>query len=153
MSMTYLIFTETFEEHLELLIKVFQRPRRANLKIKLEKCEFTRTLLQYLGHRISSEGISTDPKKVDAIKNWAPPKNIKELEQFLGTVNYYSKFIPGYSHKAVPLFQLKKKGVEWDFNECRLDAFNRLKEYLCAAPVLRHPDMTREFILSTDASG
>ena len=106
-----LIFTETFEEHLEVIDKVLTRLEKANLKIKLEKCEFARTQLHYLGHVINSLGIATDPQKVEAVKNWAPPNNVKELEQFLGTVNYYSKFIPEYSNMAAPLFKLKKKNV------------------------------------------
>ena len=148
-----LIYSDTWEEHLEAIDKVLQRLIQANLKIKLSKCEFARTQLQYLGHIINSQGIATDPKKVEAIRLWAPPKTVKELEQFLGTVNYYAKFIPNFSHLASPLFQLKKKGVKWEFTEERLQAFNQLKEALCSAPVLRHPDFTKEFILTTDASG
>ena len=148
-----LIFTETFEQHLEAIDKIFTRLERACLKIKLQKCEFARTQLHYLGHVINSKGIGTDPKKVEAINNWAPPANIKELEQFLGTVNYYSKFIKEYSSTAAPLFQLKKKKTIWEFTEERQQAFEKLKKALCEAPVLRHPDMTREFSLTTDASG
>ena len=148
-----LIYSDTWEEHLEAIDKVLDRLIKANLKIKLSKCEFGRTQLQYLGHIINSQGIATDPKKVEAIRLWAPPKTVKELEQFLGTVNYYAKFIPNYSHSASPLFQLKRKGVKWEFTEERMRAFNFLKEALCSAPVLRHPDFSREFILTTDASG
>ena len=73
-----LIYSDTWEEHLEAIDKVLQRLIQANLKIKLSKCEFARTQLQYLGHIINSQGIATDPKKVEAIRLWAPPKTVKE---------------------------------------------------------------------------
>ena len=148
-----LIFTETIEQHRQVLHKVLQRLAKADLKIKLDKCDIARTQLQYLGHVINSQGISTDPKKVEAVRNWAPPSSVKEIEQFLGTVNYYSKFIKDFSNRSAPLNRLKRKGTTWDFNEECTQAFEDLKAALCTAPVLRHPDMSREFILTTDASG
>ena len=148
-----LIFTETYEEHIEALDQVLTRLRRANLKIKLSKCEFAKTQLHYLGHVVNSQGLKPDPKKVEAVRSWDSPSCVKELEQFLGTANYYAKFIPDFSHTAAPLFALKKKKAKWRFGADELRAFEKLKEGLCGAPVLRHPDFSRPFILTTDASG
>ena len=148
-----IIFTETFDSHLVAIDEVLERLEGANLKIKPAKCEFARTELRYLGHRVNSLGVSTDPSKVEAIQAWKPPTTVKELEQFLGTVNYYSRFIPDFSHLGTPLFRLKRKNVEWSFGPEEMQAFITLKEKLCTAPVLRHPDFDREFILATDASG
>ena len=148
-----LVFTETYEEHLEALDQVLTRLRQANLKIKLSKCEFARTQLHYLGHVVNSQGLSADPKKVEAIREWKTPTCVKELEQFLGTANYYSKFIPDFSHTAAPLYALKKKRAKWLYGPQEDQAFQKLKAALCNTPVLRHPDFTRGFVLTTDASG
>jgi hypothetical protein len=148
-----LIFSSSFDQHLDLLCQVFTRLRDANMKASLSKCEWCRTQLTYLGHIITKEGIKVDPSKVEAVSNLPEPKSVLDVESFLGKVNYYSKFIPEFSKIGKPLFDLKLKRAKWDFGPDQLNAFNELKRKLCEAPVLKHPDFERPFIVNTDASG
>jgi hypothetical protein len=148
-----LVFSVTWEDHLSTLSEVFQRLIKADLKIKLKKCEFARTECLYLGHILNSGGISPDPEKVSAIKELTPPTCIKEVETFLGKVGYYGRFIDHLSTIAKPLFDLKKKGAVWKFEEAELQAFEHLKRCLITAPVLRHPAFDKTFLIQTDASG
>ena len=101
-----LIFSSTFEEHLERMESVFKRLDQHNLKLKPSKCEFFKKSVTYLGHLISDQGISTDPKKVQAVKEWPVPHNVKTLRQWLGFTSYYRKFIEGYAQIVQPLNSL-----------------------------------------------
>jgi hypothetical protein len=147
------IFSPTFEEHLVHLSEVFSRLRQANLKVKLSKCEFARTQLHYLGHVVNRQGRTTDPAKVEAIAKMDPPQCMMHLETFLGKVGYYSVYIPFYADLTKPLNDLRKKYAVWHWGPVQQAAFDRLKELLTTAPVLRHPDFTKQFIVQTDASG
>ena len=148
-----LVFSSTFAEHLQALDEVLERLTKANLRVKLRKCEFARSQLHYLGHVLNSQGIQPDPAKVQAVRAFAPPTDVKQLGTFLGKAAYYCRFIKGFSQIAAPLFRLRKKGVEFVMGEAEMDAFERIKSALCESPVLRHPDFTLPFILQTDASG
>ncbi|MGI9484275.1 MAG: reverse transcriptase domain-containing protein [Geminicoccaceae bacterium] len=148
-----LVFSPTFDEQLSALDKVFSRLAEANLKIKLSKCEWARTELNYLGHVINSMGKAPDPRKAEAIKLLSAPNCVKDIESFLGKVGYYHKFIKDFSKLAYPLNRLKRKGVQWRWGPEEQEAFEQLRDQLCEAPVLRHPDFTRKMILQTDASG
>jgi hypothetical protein len=148
-----LVFSPTFEQHLATLESIFERLIGANLKIKLSKCDWARTELNYLGHVINTKGKMPDPKKVSAIKDLPPPRNVKDVMSFLGKVGYYHKFIDNFSDLAYPLNQLKRKGQAWVWGHEQQKAYETLKDKLCTAPVLRHPDFTQPFVLQTDASG
>ena len=106
--LTYLddiiVFSATFQEHIQRLEAVFGHLKAANLKLRPEKCHFAKQ--SYLGHIISSEGIRPDPGKVLAISNLAPPADVKQLKQFLGLSNYYRKYIQRYAAIAEPLYKL-----------------------------------------------
>ena len=92
-----LIFSKSCEEHLQHLNTVFQKFKEAGLKIRLSKCQFFKTQLHYLGHRISSDGLEALPENLDAIKNLAPAKNVDEACQILGLLGYYRSFIYSYN--------------------------------------------------------
>ena len=88
-----IVFGKSPDELLDRLNGVFEKLRQANLKLKPSKCTFFKQEISYLGHRVSKNGIATDPKKVEVVNNWPVPKTIKELRSFLGFVGYYRKFI------------------------------------------------------------
>ena len=90
--------------------------RRAGLKLKPSKCELLKPQVLFLGHIVSNQGISPNPKLVEAITNWKPPTNVKEIQEFLGLCNYYRRFIHQFSDIASPLTQLTKKATDftWD---------------------------------------
>ena len=147
-----IIFSKTEEEHLQHLKEIFERLRKAGLKLKLLKCSFFKKHIQYLGHLISDEGIQPLPENLESIAKMPVPQNAKQVKQFLGLVGYYRKFVPRFSDISRPLTQLTRKneGFNWS-TECD-KCFHMLKDYLQEAPILRYPDPTADYILYTDAS-
>ena len=147
-----IVFGCNFPEHLENLRQVFQRIRRANLEISPNKCALFRTSINFLGHVISKEGVQTDPKKIEAVKTYPIPANVKTLRAFLGLVGFYRKFIQNFGDIASPLYKLmqKEKRFQWT-TECQ-QAFEKLKERLLCAPILGFPNERDIFTLCTDAS-
>jgi hypothetical protein len=107
--------------------------------------------VEYLGHIISSEGVSTDPSKISAMQSWPIPKNIIEMRGFLGLAGYYRRFIKDYRKICRPLFDSLKRG-EFNWGSYQLKAFTLAKQALCSAPVLALPDFTKAFVLECDAS-
>lgn len=99
-----LVFSKSFEEHLVNLDKVLTIITKRGLKLKKEKCQFFKQKISYLGHIVSKDGISTDPDKINCIKNWPLPKTCKEVLSFLGFAGYYRKYIQNFSQIAGPLY-------------------------------------------------
>ncbi|KAL2095353.1 hypothetical protein ACEWY4_010072 [Coilia grayii] len=160
-----IVFSSTVEQHLERLEEVFRRLEKQGLKAKLSKCEFFQREVSYHGHVVSAEGVSTDPVKIEVVKEWRRPGHLAELRSFLGFASYYRRFVEGFSKLAAPLHQLVGKlsgprrkgktppiplGEAWD-GSCE-DAFQSLKEKLTSAPVLAYADFQKPFILEVDAS-
>ena len=110
-----IVLGRSFGEHLQNLAKVFQRLRQANLKLQVKKCVFGRNTVKFLGHIVSLKGISTDPEKVARVSQWPVPINKLELQQFLGFVNYYRRFIKDCASISKPLYQLTEhtRQFEW----------------------------------------
>ena len=100
------VFSSTFQQHLERLEVVLQRLKYESLKAKLSKCSFFQHEVRYLGHIISAEGVSTDPGKVVVVASWQPPTTILELRSFLGFASYYRRFVEGFAKLAAPLHRL-----------------------------------------------
>ena len=100
---------DSFENHLYNLVGVLKRLREAGLKVKPSKCNLRQEEVQYLGHMVSAEGISTDPTKVEAICNWPTPTCKQEIQRFLGLANYYRRLIKNFSSIAKPLQRLTEK--------------------------------------------
>jgi len=148
-----IIYGKNLIDHNNKLIDVFERLRIHNLKIQPDKCEFVKRECLYLGHVISETGIRPDPKKIQAVLDFPEPKNVKQIKSFLGLSGYYRKFIENYSSIARPITNLLKKDVKFNWSEECEKAFGKLKHALCTEPVLQYPDFTKEFILTTDASG
>lgn len=147
-----IIYSESFEDHLKHLSMVFQRLQEAGLNLKASKCHFAKSYINYLGHVVSDQGISPDPKKVEAVKDFPKPKSLREVRSFLGLTSYYRRFIKDYAKIAVPINHLLKADVKFEWTlECQ-KAFEHLKDLLTKAPILSPPDFTEVFKLQTDAS-
>ncbi|XP_022868936.1 uncharacterized protein LOC111388433 [Olea europaea var. sylvestris] len=131
---------------------VFSILQANELHVKLEKRQFGQREVKYLGHLITTEGVSVDLEKIETMFTWPKPQTPKALRGFLGLTGYYCKFIQNYGKIAGPLTRmLKKDSFKW--NEVSLEAFSRLKEALTGAPVLALPDFSKTFIVEFDASG
>ncbi|XP_076838708.1 retrovirus-related Pol polyprotein from transposon 412 isoform X1 [Brachyhypopomus gauderio] len=147
-----LVHACSFEAALMNLDTVLNRIRRANLKLNPAKCNLLQQRLNFLGHVVSSEGISTDPAKTEAVRGWPRPTNTKQVRSFLGLASYYRKFVQGFAEVAAPLHGLTGSRARFVWSpECE-NAFRELKDRLCSAPVLAYPKFDTEFILDTDAS-
>ena len=109
--------------------------------------------MKFLGHTISSDGISVDPTKVQEVMDWESPTSIHQIRSFLGLARYYRRFIPDFSRIAKPMMELLKKGVKFVWNDKCDEAFQTLKAQLTTAPVLATPDNTKHFDVYCDASG
>ena len=147
-----LVHGSSFQAALGALRRVLQRIAAAGLKLHPDKCCFLRRELEFLGHRVGGEGISTLEEKVRAVKDWPTPTNLRELKSFIGLASYYRRFVRGFSCIAAPLFRLQQKDCDFAWTpECEL-AFSSLKKALTESPILTPPDLSLPFVLDTDAS-
>ena len=141
----------SFPNHVSNLRQVFQRLQRAKLKLSPKKCLLFQREVNYLGHVVSGKGISTDPRKVQAVLSWPTPADASEVKSFVGLCSYYRRYIPSFSDISQPLSQCsQEKPFNW--TPAAEAAFLQLKHALTSAPVLGYPNPTGEFILDTDAS-
>ena len=149
-----LVHTETWEKHLEVLWELFKRMQDADLTARPSKCVIGTTSVEFIGHWIGDGILGLHGDNVEKIKQAPRPKTKKELRSFLGLVGYYREFIPNFAAIAVPLTDLTKKGqanvVLW--GEAQEKAYLALKQHLTSEPILKLPDITKPFILRTDAS-
>lgn len=148
-----IIYSKTVEEHYSHIEKILELLRRNKLIAKKKKCSFYFKTLGFLGHLISSRGIQTDPAKIDKIKSWPIPKNVKDAQSFLGLAGYYRRFIKDYSKIASPIMEFANKKCVW--KEPQDKAFEELKGKLINAPILVHPiwEDGYTFVVHTDACG
>lgn len=110
------------------------------------------TQLTFLGHVVSGKGEEMETAKVEAITAYPVPTDLKSLQRFLGLVGWYHKFIPRMADIVAPLYNLKKKGVKWEWNAQCQAAFERLKELLQSPPVLAQPELHSGFQVHCDSS-
>src|SRR5215475_6713162 len=103
-----MIYSETFDEHVQHITKVLHRLKEVQLILKLKKCRFGESSVEFLGHVIGKDGIKPDPKKIDKIVNLQPPKNVRGVRSILGLCSYYRKFVKDFSKIAKPLTMLVK---------------------------------------------
>ena len=137
---------------------MFEKLAKVSLKLKPSKCEFFKSKISHLGHIVSAKGIETDPKKIEAVKNWTTPKTVTDVRSFLGFTNHYRRFTRGYAKLARPLNALvsgdnasrRKALVNWS-DECQV-AFEKLKDLCTSTPILAYADYKKPFQLQTDAS-
>ncbi len=138
--------------HLTHLQQVFKILESNSLTAKLTKCEFFAPTVEFLGHVVSTEGISVDPSKTDAIRKWPYPNDVHELRSFLGLANYYRRYVENYAEICLPMFPLLAKDTPFVWTETHSLAFNTLKHKLTTAPVLKPFNPSLDPILVTDAS-
>nr|GEW71402.1 retrotransposon protein, putative, Ty1-copia subclass [Tanacetum cinerariifolium] len=144
-------FCKTANEHVEHL-QVLTVIRSNTMYAKQRKCSFAVDKVEYLGHVISAQGVSTDPTKIASMKDWPTPKTLKRLRGFLGLTCYYRRFIRSYAIISKPLTSLLKKNA-FKWCEEAQTAFEELKLAMITAHVLALPNFDKEFMIETDALG
>ncbi len=147
-----LVWGATEEGHDERVVRVLNRAREINLKLKKEKTKIKCTTVDYMGHKITSEGLKPDPEKVKAILQMPTPKDKKDLQRFLGMVQYLAKFIHHLSEIASPLRELLKRENDWCWYEQHQKSYDEVKKACAEPPVLRYYDVSKNITLSVDAS-
>ena len=148
-----LMWGRTLQEHDERLKATLERARECNLKFKPGKCHFRSTGVNYIGHKLTPDGIKPDPEKIEAIVNMPKPHDKKGVQRLLGMVNYVSKFMPSMSEITSPQRELLKKDVTWHWS-VHARAFEKIKTILANPEpgVSTYYDVTKPVKLPVDAS-
>jgi hypothetical protein len=146
------IYSRSFEEHIDHLDKVLSAIEKAGITLSPVKCHLFYGSILLLGHKVSRLGLSTHKEKVQAIIDLARPRKLSQLQSFLGMAVYFSAFIPYYAELCTPLFELLRKKTKWHWEAKHEDAFEAVKSRLQAAPVLGHPIEGSPYRLYSDAS-
>ena len=146
------IYSKSYEEHLNHLDKVLEAIENAGITLSPTKCHLFYGSILLLGHKVSRLGLSTHAEKVNAIMELERPRKLSQLQAFLGMVVYFSAFIPYYASVCAPLFQLLRKGCKWHWGVEQEHAFQAAKTALRSSPVLGHPMEGLPYRLYTDAS-
>ncbi|GAA5873416.1 hypothetical protein JCM1840_007376 [Sporobolomyces johnsonii] len=147
-----LIYSKTAAEHEAHVQQVLETMRTARLFAKAEKCSFDESATEYLGFIVDRKGVRMDPQKIESVRSWPIPNNLREVQSFLGFANFYRRFIKDYSKIAHPLTRLTKKDTTFHLDKTAVDAFQQLKEAFNGDKILRHFQPHLPIELETDAS-
>lgn len=146
------IVSDTFENHLSILVRLAEQFRKANLTLNIEKSKFCVRRVQYLGYIIGDGGISTDPAKIESILNWPIPKTLKQVRGFLGLTGWYRRFISNFADVTHPITEVLSKKKKFEWTDSANKAFIEIKTLLTSAPVLKNPNFSKKFYVHCDAS-
>ena len=143
--------SSSFDDHIEHNREVLTRLNQWNLKLRIAKCHFCYQSITTLGYKVSGQGIVPDPMRVAEAMQWPRPTNGKQVQAFLGLMNFFRESIPGFAHLSGPLDRLRqmKNITTWD-DEME-HSFTQLKTILQSAPLLEYPQNGHEFYVATDA--
>ena len=149
------IYSDSWEDHIKTLKELFSRLRMARIKARPTKCLLGASRMEFLGHQVGGDVIIPSRDNLEKVRNTPRPTTKKQVRSFLGLVGYYRDHIPAFAEISAPLTDLLKKGkadhIQW--SEAQERAYSLLKEYLLQEPVLKLPDLSKLFVLQTDASG
>lgn len=144
-----------FETHLDVLRKLYQRLKDANLTVNFKKCVFCRSALKFLGFIVDERGLRTDPDKVSAILSYPTPKNTTQIRRLVGLIGYYRRFLRNFSTVCSPITDLlkgQKKGQPVSWTPEADSAFQEIKKMLTSTPILASADFNEQFCIICDAS-
>ena len=141
-------------EHQKQVKKVPERMREAELQLDVSKCEFEGKTTEYLSFIIEvNKSIIMDPAKIEIIIKWEALKTVKEVQRFLGFVNFYRKFVKNFSQLVMLLTNfMRKKNTKFDWSRTTNEVFSKLKQIFVTVPLLIQFDNTRETVLETNVS-
>ena len=133
-----LVFSHDYNLHQKQVKIILKKLEDHQLSLKAEKCYFDKEEINFLGLIISQKGIQMDPRKVKAVTDWPTPRTKRELQQFLGFVNFYQRFMKGFAGIAKPLTKLTGKET-WNWTQFQQEAFQKLKDKITSEQVLMIP--------------
>eukprot|EP00644_Phytophthora_capsici_P012206 jgi/Phyca11/119321/e_gw1.38.66.1 len=133
------------EQHVLELACVFERLSAAGLTLKLKKCVFAATSMEYLGHELNCEGVRPLQRLVSAVQDFPKPETTEQAKRFVHLAGYYRRFIKGFGSMMAPITKLLRKGVKWEWTTAQDDAFRRVKEVLTSKPLLLYPNFQLPF--------
>ena len=149
------IYSDSWEDHIRTLKELFGRLRKARITARPTNCLLGARRMEFLGHQVRGDVITPSRDNLEKVRNTPRPTTKKQVRSFLGLVGYYRDHIPAFAEISAPLTDLLKKGkaehIQW--SEAQGHAYSLLKEYLLQEPVLKLPDLSKPFVLWTDASG
>lgn len=146
------IYAPSIQEHNKCLSLIFDKARQAGVQFNGDKCEFLKPETKFMGHIFSSLGLKPDPAKVNAIKQYPQPNDIKSMQRFLGLVTYVGKFIPNLADKTAPLRELIKESNQWHWDKPQENAFQSIKAAIAEQQLLKFYDVNKDVVISVDAS-
>jgi len=147
-----MVATETEEGHDEIVEEVLRRLEENDLFVKPEKYVWKVREVGFLGVIIGKDGVRMEKEKVQGVIEWPMPRNMKDVQKFLGLANYYQQFVKYFSMIAKPLYEMTRKGKKWEWEEKQQKAFEELKRRFMTEPVLVTPDLNKEMRVEADAS-
>lgn len=159
-----IIFSDSEQKHVDDIDRILKKLHHANMRVSLEKSKFFKTSVEYLGFVVSTDGIKTCPKKIEAIVEYKVPNTLRGLRSFLGLAGYYRRFVKDYAAIAKPITKFlrgenghvgtrQSKHIEICLDEDAINAFEKIKKILSSEDVLLlYPNFEEPFDLTTDAS-
>ncbi|KAL0932741.1 reverse transcriptase domain protein [Colletotrichum truncatum] len=147
-----LIFSKTLEDHKKHVHQVLRKLQDAKLLVEPEKSKFHAKEVEFLGFTIAPGILKMSKDKIAAVRDWPILQNVKDVQSFIGYVNYYRRFLEGYLDKNDPLTRLSKKDVPWQWEEEQEQAFNEIKQQVTSEPILVIPNPEKPFEVETDSS-
>lgn len=146
------IYSETVDQGIERLKVVLDALQKTGFSLNVKKCKFLQNEIEYLGRIVSNGQVKPSPGKVHALLSAPIPTTVKHVRQFCGLASYFRKFIPNFSLIMIPLYNLTRSNVKWNWTSEHEAARNKILEYLASEPVLTLFDPTKSVELHTDAS-
>ena len=133
-----IVFFESLSDHIPHVRSILEVLRQHKLYAKVEKCEFHKDQMTFVGYLVSKEGIGMDLAKVSAVLDWPTPKIVKEVQSYLGFANFYRKFINNYSALTTPLTSLTRKTTKFAWSPEAEAVFKTLHQTFTTTPILQH---------------
>jgi hypothetical protein len=146
------VFSRTDKEHCHHLRKVFQKCRKFGLSLNPKKSLFAMKEGKLLGHIVSTEGVNIDPSRVEAIQTLALPRSKKEVQSFLGKINFLRRFVSNFVELVKDITVMLKKGNEIKWTVESHSSFDQIKKVVTEAPVLISPNYSKDFMIFSFAS-
>jgi len=147
-----LIYTQTEEEHVELVRWVLKKLSEHGLCVNIDKCIFNVPEVEFVGFQIGTQGVQMSQKQVEDILNWPAPRSVKEVQKFIGFANFYHRFIQGFSKLTLPMQTLTYNGIMWNWTQQCQEVFEELKHRFTTTPILCHYHPEWRKPIKTDAS-